>query len=180
MRIGVAQVEFDGERGARRMGDARGAFDVAHAPERIARRFEPDEPGRSRPHHPFERRQILGLDEIDAEAEGRRFAHEPGAQRPVHALGRDHMSSRSKAQEKRDRRRHAGAIDERRRGALERPDHRLRLAHGLVVGTAIDVAAAIEIVGVALEGGRDMDRRHDGAGALIDTAQGLGGEGART
>ena len=94
--------------------------------------------------------------------------------------GRDHMGAGTKAQEERDRRRHARAEHERRRRAFERPDHRLGLAHRLVVGAAVDVAAAIEIVGVALEGRGEMDWRDDGAGALVDAPQSLGGERART
>ena len=90
------------------------------------------------------------------------------------------MGARSEAQEKRDRRRHARAENERRRRAFERADQRLRLAHGLVVGAAVGIAAAIKIVGVALEGRGEMDRRHDRAGAFVDGPQRLGGEGART
>ena len=63
--------------------------------------------------------------------------------------------------------------------ALERADDRLGLAHGLIVGAAVRIAAAIKIVGIALEGGGEMDRRHDRAGALVDGPQRLGGEGAR-
>ena len=63
--------------------------------------------------------------------------------------------------------------------AFERADDRLRLAHGLVVGAAVGIAAAIKIVGVALEGRGEMDRRHDRAGAFVDRPQRLGGEGAR-
>ena len=90
------------------------------------------------------------------------------------------MSARSEAEEERDRRRHAGAEHERRGRAFERPDHRLGLAHRLVVGAAVNIAAAIEVVGVALEGRGEMDRRHDGAGLLVDAPQRLGGKRART
>ena len=48
-----------------------------------------------------------------------------------------------RTQKERDRRRHARSVDQGRGRALERPDHRLGLAHRLVVGTAIDIAAAI-------------------------------------
>ena len=95
-------------------------------------------------------------------------------------LRRDDMRAGSEAQENRDRRRHARAEDERRRRAFERSDHSLRFAHGVVVGTAIRIAAAIKVVGVALEGRCEMDRRNDRAGALVDQPQRLGGEGART
>ena len=167
------------EDGARRMSRARRAFDVAHAPQRIARRLEPYELRRSRLQRRGKRLQILGVNEIDAEPEGRRLVGEPGAERPIHALGRDDMRARSEAQEKRDRRRHARAQDERSGRAFERPDNRLRLAHGLVVGAAVGIAAAVKIVGIALEGRGEMDRRHDRAGALVDRPQRLGGEGAR-
>ena len=102
------------EDGARRMSRARRAFDVAHAPQRIAWRLEPDELRRSRLQRRGKRLQILGVNEIDAEPEGRRLVGEPGAERPIHALGRDHVRARPEAQEESDRRRHARSEDERR------------------------------------------------------------------
>src|SRR5277367_93090 len=50
------------------------------------------------------------------------------------------------------------------------------LAHGLVVGAAVGIAAAIKIVGITLEGRGEMDRRHNRAGALVDGPQRLGGQ----
>ena len=175
VKIGVAQVEFDRESRARRVSYSARGFDIADAPQRIARRLEPYEFRRARLHRPRQRLQVLGIDEIDAQSERRRLVGEPIAQGPIHHAGRDHMGARSKAEEERDRRRHARAEHERRGRAFERPDHRLRFAHRLVVGAAVDVAAAIEIVGVALEGRGEMDRRDDGAGALVDAPQSLGG-----
>jgi hypothetical protein len=90
------------------------------------------------------------------------------------------MGARSEAQEEGDCRRHARAQDERRRRAFERSDQSLGLANGFVVGAAIRIAAAIEVVGIALEGGGEMDRRHDRAGAFVDGPQGLSGQRART
>ena len=125
------------------------------------------------------RLQILGIDEIDADA--RRPAPRwratraapntcPWARphaRPVRGSGKARSPPTCPSQ------------DERRGRALERADDRLRLAHGLVVGTAVGIAAAIKIVGIALESRGEMDRRHDRAGALVDRPQSLGGEGAR-
>ena len=180
VKTGVAQVEVDRQDGAGGMGGARGGLDVADAPQRIARRLEPYELRRARLQRRGERLRILGVDEIDAKSERGRLVGEPGAERPVHAVGRDHMGARSEAQKKGDRGRHARAEDERRRRAFERSDQSLRLAHRLVVGTTVDIAAAIKIVGVALEGRGEMDRRHDRAAALVDEPQRLGGEGPRT
>ena len=78
-------------------------------------------------------------------------------------FGATHMVARRERQEERRRRRHAGAEDHRSRRPLQRRDQRLGLAHRFVVGPAVDVAAPVLVVGVADEGGREMDRRHHGA-----------------
>ncbi len=179
----MAQVEFDRKQRARGVGDCRRRRDVAHPPERIARRLEPDELRLARPHGAPERGQVLRVDEIDLEAEALRVAREPASERPIHH-GRRHdmdvaLGVRAEAEEERDGGRHAGAEDERLGRALERADDGLGLARGLVVGTAVDVAAAIEIVGIAQEGRRHMDRRHERARRLVDDALRLGGERAR-
>jgi hypothetical protein len=87
--------------------------------------------------------------------------------------------ARSETQKKRDRRRHARAENERSGCAFESADDRLGLANGFVVGTAVRIAAAIKIIGIALEGCGEMDRGHNRAGALVDRPQRLGGQGAR-
>ena len=89
------------------------------------------------------------------------------------------MGARSEAQEERDRRRHARAEDERSGCALERADDRLGLAYGFIVGAAVGIAAAIKVVGIALEGRGEVDRRHDRTGAFVDRPQGLSGQRAR-
>src|SRR5271165_3855235 len=85
----------------------------------------------------------------------------------------------TEAQEQRDRRRHARAENERQRRAFQGPDHRLHYSDSVVVRAAIRIAAAIEIVGVADVGGREVDRRHDRSAGLVDTSERLRGESAR-
>ena len=64
---------IDAEDRARVMRELGGGGDVANTPERIARRLQPDEFGAPRQDRRGELQQILGLDEIDAEAVQRRL-----------------------------------------------------------------------------------------------------------
>ena len=81
----------------------------------------------------------------------------------------------AQAQEQRDRRRHARAEDQRRGGAFERADQRLGFAHGLVVGPAVDRPAPVGVGGIADEGRRDVQRRHQALRRLVDAAERLSG-----
>ena len=153
----------DRESRARRVGDRGRACDVADAPQRIARRLEPYELRLARLHRPRERRKSSVSTKSTRKAEaGASFASQL-RKRPVHHGAARRRARRAEAQEERDRRRHARAEHERRGRAFERADHRLGLAHRLVVGPAVDVAAAIEVVGIAHEGRGEMHRRHEGA-----------------
>ena len=164
VKIGVAQVESTARARARGVGDPRRRRDVADPPHRVARRLEPDELRRVRAARRARARRVLRVDEIDGEPESRRVVGEPVAQRPVHhASARRHARPAPRLRNSAIGRRHAGAEHERRGRALERADHGFGLAHGRVVGAAVDVAAAIGVVGVAHEGRRDVDRRHDRA-----------------
>src|SRR5262249_47733311 len=52
-------------------------------------------------------------------------------------------------------------------------DDGLGLAHGLIVGPAIDVAAPVLVVRVADEGRGEVDRRHHGTAWFVDPGQRL-------
>ncbi len=123
--------------------------------------------------------------EVGRVDEGRRVAvgdgvvHQPVAQRPVHHGGRDDVSARRQGHDHGCRRRHARSQHQRLGAFLKGCQNGLALAHCLVVRAAVDEAVAVLVVGVADEGGRDVDRRHDGVGFRLLPAEGLGGERAR-
>ena len=164
MKTGVAEVESTARSAPGRVSEPRRAGDVADAPQRVARRLEPDEFRAPRLDRRGERRQILGVDEIDIEAEAPapRFISQ-FAQRPVHAARRDDMR--------------AGAEHRNSAIAADMPEPNTSVAAApssapitasasrtvAIVGAAVDVAAPIEVVGVAHEGRREMQRRHDRA-----------------
>ena len=108
-----------------------------------------------------------------------RLVLQPLAQAPVHDLGRDHVRGPLERQDGDRRRRHARGHHQARRTAFEPGQHLLDLTHGRVVGPAVAVAAAILVVRIAQEGGRQMDRRHDRTRRLIDGAARLRGHGLR-
>jgi hypothetical protein len=77
------------------------------------------------------------------------------------------------------RRRHAGGKQQRPGlGLFQHGQNGLRLAHGGIVGTAVDIARGISIVLVTDIGGRHMDRQHHGFRDRIHMAQSLSGQAA--
>ena len=89
----------DAERGARGMGDFCRAGDVADAPQRIARRLQPDEPGRPRPHGGAERRKSSVSQNVTSSPNAGASHGEPIAQRPIHHPRRDDMRAGREARE---------------------------------------------------------------------------------
>lgn len=81
--------------------------------------------------------------------------------------------------EQRHHRRHAAPEEQAARGAFEIGEDRLGLLDGRPAITRIDVALPRGIAFVAGERARQLDPRHDGPGAGIDMAQGLGDAGRR-
>src|SRR5439155_16288462 len=69
-----------------------------------------------------------------------------------------------------------GGEQQRGRAALERGQQRLRLVVAGVVGAAIAAAAAVLVVGIALERRRGGERQDHGAGRGVGPAEPLGGE----
>ena len=140
---GEAAVESTASRAPAAMRDLGRGGDVGDGPERVRRRLDPDELGLARPHRRFERREIVGLDEVDAQAPARRLGGEPVAQRPVHHPGRDDVVAGVERLEHGGRRRHAGG-EEQRLGAPSSSMARTlsACAHRGVVGPAVDEAGA--------------------------------------
>jgi hypothetical protein len=69
--------------------------------------------------------------------------------------------------------RHAGAHQQAARGAFKFLEDFLGDPHIRIVRARVDEAAAIGVVGIALERRGELDRRHDGAGYWVDVAAGL-------
>ena len=169
---------IDREPGACAMRDPGRGGDVGDGPERVRRRLDPDELGLARPHRRLERREIVGLDEIDAQAPALGLGGEPAAQRPVHHPRRDDVVAGVERLEYRGRGRHAGGEEQRLGPVLEHGEDALGLPHRGVVGPAVDEARRIGVVLVADEGRGEMDRRHDRLGDGLDRPHRLDGEAA--
>ena len=167
----------DAERGACRVRDLGDRRDVGDAPQRIRGRLDPDQ-FRVGLQRRADRREVRHVDEVDAIAEQRRLVHQPVAQAPVADLRREHVAARRQREHHAGRGRHAGAEQQRLVRAFERGDHGFGLAHGRVVGTAVDVAGAVLVVGIADVGGRDVHRQRDRLGRGLDRAQRLRRDGA--
>ena len=75
--------------------------------------------------------------------------------------------------------RHAGGEQQAARAALERVQQRLGVVDGRVVGAAVAAAAAVLVVGVALVGGRGVERRDQRAGRRVDRGRAPGRRASR-
>ena len=85
---------IDAERGARIMRERGGGGDVADAPQRVARRLQPDELGAPGRIAARSAARSSASTKSTLEPEGRRLHGEPVAQRPVHHPRRDDMGAR--------------------------------------------------------------------------------------
>ena len=106
------------------------------------------------------------------------IGHQPVAQGPIHDFGCHHMIPRLQSQKHTRGRRHAGGKQQAGFRLFPHGNDGLGLAHGFIVGAAIDKARGIAIVGIADKGCRDMDGRHDAFGLGIYFAHGLRGQRA--
>jgi len=158
------------------VGDLGRGRDVRHGPQRVGRGLDPHQLGDPRAHRGLDGGRVGHVDQLDVQAPARGEVHQPVAQRPVHDLGREHVVPRRQGLKHRRGRGHAGGEQRRLRAFFELRHHGLGLVEGGVVGTGVDAARAVLVVGVTQVGRGDVDGRRDGAGLFIHPAQGLGGD----
>ncbi len=166
---------IDPEQRARSVGEPRRLGDVGDGPQRIGGRLDPDELGAAGAHRTSDCRGIVRVDERRLDAEAGRLILQPLAQAPVHDFGRNHVRGPIEREHGCRRPCHARGEHQAGRATFEVRQDFLDLAHGGVVGTAVGVAAAVLIVGVAQISGCQMDRRDDRACRLVDGAARLRG-----
>ena len=170
----------DAEEGAGAVGDGRDGGDVADGPRRIGGRLQPDHARLARLNGGLDRLGAGRIDEGGIDAERASVVGEPFLQGPVHDIRRDDVRRALQRKESRRGGRHAGAEHETGGGAFQFLQDAFGLTDVRRVGTAVDEAAAILVVGIADVGGGRLDRRNDGAGRLIDETAGLGCNGFGT
>ncbi len=172
-----------GDRGIRRQPRAgcvrnlRHRGNIGDVPHGIAGCLDPHEFGAIRAHGPPNGIQIAHIGEIDTNPPGVRKSGDPVAQRPVHHLRRHHVIAGRECLEHARCGRHAGGEHQRIRPVFQRCEHRLRLIEGRIVAARIIAPRAIEIILVAQEGARQMQRRRDGPCLLIHPTECLRRQG---
>src|SRR6185312_16406085 len=99
---------------------------------------------------------------------------QPFAQGPVHILGRHDVLAGLEGPEDAGEGGSAGGEQERTRTALDRGQHGLGGLHRRIVRAAIAPGTRELVVAAAHIGGGGVHRRYQGAGGLIDGAEGPG------
>ncbi len=163
---GVAAVLSTASSAPAAMRDLGGGGDVGHLPQRIGRRLDPDELGPAR----FDRGRIASSEVASTKSVRRpssRRIPQPIPQPQYITFGATTWDRRAAGLEHRGSRRHAGREQQGRGPAFERGQQRLRLVVGRIVGATIAAPAAVLVVGIALKGGREMNRQHNGPGRGI-------------
>ena len=162
------------------MGDVGHPGDVGDLEQRIGRCFDPDQTGVGL--HGSHNRILVG------------HVHEAGLQTPgsenlpqhlrcavVAVIRRDDMITRGQGLEHRRGGRRSGPESRGLRvagsAALQQREALLQGAAVGVVHPGVDEPARVFAVGVALEGGREVNGRRDGSGRLVDLVGRLGGDG---
>ena len=130
------------------------------------------------PYRGAHRVEVGRLDEGDAVAVTADLL-QPGAEAPIHHPRGDDMGRLFQREKDRRRRRHAGGEGHRLGRAFQRRHQCLDLLHRGVVGAAVDVAAAIAVVGVAQVGRRHVDGGDQRLGDGVAGAHRLRQQGPR-
>ena len=143
--------------------DLGGGFDVDHIPHRVRRRFDPDQTGFARSHHRLQRGERAGLGEFHINTPMHGKIIQPGADAPVHHVLNNHMGTGFQGEKRDGGCRHAGGQHHRCGPTLKPGQKILDLGPGGGIRAAIGEAARrADFPRRAFEGGRVVDRRHQG------------------
>ena len=152
------------------------ARDVGHGERRVGRGLDPDEActGSDRRGH---RGRIGHVHQRALETPARHHLAEQLGGAVVGVQRCHDVVAREERLEDRRSRRHPRGERERDGAALERGEAALQLPAGGIVAPRVEEAVRQGAVGLAAEGGGEVDRRSYGAGGRIDRVPGVHGEG---